>query len=190
MPYDTVSLGLTLKWPRKGTVSWSSTMLDDFAKAISAHDHTGSGKGLQIGTNAISNAAVTPAKISIPRITSSITVSKFSGSGTYTPTSGTIVYGAIGKQAFGTVNIRGTIAGEVKELQVPLPVNVASLGLPQSQFVPLWNLEVLNRHGAGIGWFRPIDNDSYAILGQQFNDLADFYVGAINYTFNVHWITA
>lgn len=59
---DTVSSGLTLTYPSQGSKNWGATF-KAFAAAISAHDHTGSGKGLQISTNAIATNAVTDAKI-------------------------------------------------------------------------------------------------------------------------------
>lgn len=59
---DTVSSGLTLTYPSQGSVNWGNTF-KNFATAISAHDHTAAGKGLQISTNAIATNAVTGAKI-------------------------------------------------------------------------------------------------------------------------------
>lgn len=65
MPTITLSGGLTLLVPTVGTdgSEWVSTFLDDFATPISEHDHTGSGKGLQLGTNAIQNSAISLAKM-------------------------------------------------------------------------------------------------------------------------------
>ncbi len=63
MPYISLTSGLTLSIPTKGTTGWNDTMLNSTFKKISSHDHTGSGKGLQIGTSAIAALAVTAAKI-------------------------------------------------------------------------------------------------------------------------------
>lgn len=59
----TISSGLTLKVPTRGSKNWADTMLSQCFEKISAHDHTGSGKGLAIGTNAISSDAITTVKI-------------------------------------------------------------------------------------------------------------------------------
>jgi hypothetical protein len=63
MPFKTLSSGLTVKIPTAGTKNWSATLESENWQKISEHDHTGSGKGKQIGTNAISSLAVTEAKI-------------------------------------------------------------------------------------------------------------------------------
>lgn len=63
MAYITLTSGLTIQVPTRGTRNWADTVLNQNFKKISEHDHTGSGKGLQIGTNAISADAVTDAKI-------------------------------------------------------------------------------------------------------------------------------
>lgn len=60
---DTISSGLTLTIPSQGQSNWGTLFKNSFATPISAHDHTGGGKGLNISTNAISNSAVTDAKI-------------------------------------------------------------------------------------------------------------------------------
>lgn len=59
----TLSSGLTLTIPSQGSRNWGSTFQNNFAQKISEHDHTGSGKGLQISTNAIATNAATDAKI-------------------------------------------------------------------------------------------------------------------------------
>lgn len=63
MPYITISTGLTIKVPTNGTRNWGTEVLNNNFAKIAAHDHTGSGKGLNIGTTAIANAAVTAAKL-------------------------------------------------------------------------------------------------------------------------------
>lgn len=60
---ETISSGLTLTIPSQGAKGWATTFKNSFATKISEHDHTGSGKGLQISTNAIASNAVTDAKI-------------------------------------------------------------------------------------------------------------------------------
>jgi hypothetical protein len=64
MTFITTSLGLTVKTPSQGDRNWAAQFLTDFVQKISSHDHTGSGRGLQLGTNAILNGAITPAKLS------------------------------------------------------------------------------------------------------------------------------
>lgn len=60
---ETLSSGLTLVIPSQGARNWGTTFKNSFAQKISEHDHTGSGKGLNISTNAIAANAVTAAKI-------------------------------------------------------------------------------------------------------------------------------
>jgi hypothetical protein len=54
--------GLNFTAPSQGDTNWASTQ-DTANAAISAHDHTGGGKGLQIATAAIATNAVTDTKI-------------------------------------------------------------------------------------------------------------------------------
>lgn len=63
MPFITISSGLTIKVPTRGTTSWDETMRTDTFAVISSHDHTGSGNGKQLGTSSISADAITGAKI-------------------------------------------------------------------------------------------------------------------------------
>lgn len=60
---DTISSGLTLSVPSQGSKNWGTSFKNNFATPISAHDHTGGGKGLQISTNALASNAVTDPKI-------------------------------------------------------------------------------------------------------------------------------
>lgn len=69
MPYETFSSGLTIQAPTAGTKNWAETLRAQLWAKISAHDHTGSGKGLQIATAAIANLAVTEAKIAAGAVT-------------------------------------------------------------------------------------------------------------------------
>lgn len=63
MPYITITRGLTIKVPTKGTTNWDETMRTDTFNKISEHDHTGSGNGVQLSTSSISANAITGAKI-------------------------------------------------------------------------------------------------------------------------------
>lgn len=63
MGYQTLALGLTLTIPTAGTRNWSQTLYSTTWTKISAHDHTGSGNGAQLGSNALLNLAVTTGKI-------------------------------------------------------------------------------------------------------------------------------
>lgn len=58
----TISGGLTLTLPERGQTNWYQKIYDA-VEDISEHDHTGSGKGLQIQTAAIANNAVDGTKI-------------------------------------------------------------------------------------------------------------------------------
>lgn len=66
---DTLSSGLTLIIPSEGDSNWATSIKADCFQKISEHDHTGGGKGIQIGTTAIANLAVTAAKIADTTIT-------------------------------------------------------------------------------------------------------------------------
>lgn len=59
----TLSSGLTLIIPSKGETNWENSIRTSCFQKISEHDHTGGGKGLQIGSNAFANDAVTDAKV-------------------------------------------------------------------------------------------------------------------------------
>lgn len=54
---------LIIKVPTPGFVGWADTMRTDTFVKIAEHDHTGSGKGLQIATAALATDAVTDTKI-------------------------------------------------------------------------------------------------------------------------------
>lgn len=64
----TISNGITIVIPSKGTLNWNDQMAAAM-KAISGHDHTGSGKGNPITTNALAAKCVTAAKIADETIT-------------------------------------------------------------------------------------------------------------------------
>lgn len=69
MPYETFSSGLTIQAPTAGTKNWAETLRTQLFAKISAHDHTGSGKGLQIATAALATNAVTTVKITDLNVT-------------------------------------------------------------------------------------------------------------------------
>jgi len=58
-----ISDGLTLTIPSPGSTNWAESFKDDFATPISGHDHTGSGDGVQLSTDAYTANSVTGAKI-------------------------------------------------------------------------------------------------------------------------------
>lgn len=60
---EVLSSGLTLTIPTLGEQNWSDSIRNNCFIKISEHDHTGSGKGLQLSTNAIQADAITGAKI-------------------------------------------------------------------------------------------------------------------------------
>lgn len=63
MPYITVTGGLTLQVPTRTTTDWDEVFLSEFAQKISEHDHTGSGRGSQLGTGALVDSAVDDRKV-------------------------------------------------------------------------------------------------------------------------------
>lgn len=69
MGYQTLSLGLTLTIPTAGTRNWAQTLYSTTWTKISSHDHSGSGNGAQLGTNAILNLSITTGKIADLAIT-------------------------------------------------------------------------------------------------------------------------
>lgn len=63
MPFITISNGLTLKVPTRGTTDWDQEFLDNFATPISNHQHTGSGDGAQLGGGSIQDDSLDDRKI-------------------------------------------------------------------------------------------------------------------------------
>jgi len=63
MGSQNVNLGVDLTVPTAGTRGWASSLVELAWKKLSAHDHTGAGKGLQIVSTAIADFAITSAKL-------------------------------------------------------------------------------------------------------------------------------
>lgn len=65
MPYITLgaSTELQIKVPTNGTTDWGDTLKTDTFQKIAEHDHSGSGKGKQLGTGSIVANAITGSKI-------------------------------------------------------------------------------------------------------------------------------
>lgn len=63
MPFTTITEGLTIQVPTRGTRNWDSNLLLNLYTPISAHDHTGAGQGAAITTAALAANSVTGAKI-------------------------------------------------------------------------------------------------------------------------------
>jgi hypothetical protein len=61
--YQTLNLGLQLTIPTAGTRNWAQTLYATTWSKISSHDHTGSGNGAQLGTNALLPLSITTAKL-------------------------------------------------------------------------------------------------------------------------------
>ncbi len=59
----TISDGLTLVLPDSGDTNWADSIKNGCFVPISSHDHTGSGNGLQLGSNALVTGAVTATKL-------------------------------------------------------------------------------------------------------------------------------
>jgi hypothetical protein len=54
---------LTLQLPTRSTTDWADEFLTNFAAKISTHDHTGAGRGAQLGSGAFANSSITADKI-------------------------------------------------------------------------------------------------------------------------------
>lgn len=65
MPYITYSSGLTIKSPTRGTRNYEQTMRTDTYQKISEHDHSGGGRGAQLGGGAIANDGLNDLKIKL-----------------------------------------------------------------------------------------------------------------------------
>lgn len=63
MPYVTLSGGLTLTIPTAGTNNYADTIRSGAWQKIADHDHTGGGRGTQIGAGAIASNAITDSSI-------------------------------------------------------------------------------------------------------------------------------
>lgn len=70
MGYTTINLGLQLTIPTSGTRNWGQNLLTGTWNKISEHDHTGSGKGVQIPSNGIEDGAIGTVKIADNAVTS------------------------------------------------------------------------------------------------------------------------
>jgi hypothetical protein len=65
MPFNTISLGLTLKVPTRSTKNWDSVLLADLFTPISSHDHSGGGAGNPIPADGLAANSVNDAKIQL-----------------------------------------------------------------------------------------------------------------------------
>jgi hypothetical protein len=63
MPFLTLTGGLTIQVPTKGTTNWEETLRLECFQKISEHDHTGGGKGLQLGSGSIVDDSMTDLKV-------------------------------------------------------------------------------------------------------------------------------
>lgn len=80
MPFITISGGLTLKIPTRGTTDWDTEFLNNFATPISTHTHTGSGDGAQLGAGSIQDDSMDDRKMRL-RTTQYLRSRNFAGSG-------------------------------------------------------------------------------------------------------------
>jgi hypothetical protein len=69
---ETLASGLTLTIPTVGETNWDLAIKTLCFQKISEHDHTGGGKGIQIGTNALVTGAVTTGKIATGAVNSTV----------------------------------------------------------------------------------------------------------------------
>lgn len=63
MPFITLTGGLTIKVPTRGTTNWDSVLLSDTFQKISEHDHSGGGNGAQLGAGSIADDSIDDRKI-------------------------------------------------------------------------------------------------------------------------------
>lgn len=54
---------LTLQVPTRGITDWATEFLQNFAQPISEHDHTGGGRGAQLGAGAFADNSISGTKI-------------------------------------------------------------------------------------------------------------------------------
>ena len=80
MPFITISGGLTLKVPTRGTTDWDTEFLNEFATPISNHQHTGSGDGAQLGGGSLQDDSLDDRKIRL-RNNEPLRSRNFAGSG-------------------------------------------------------------------------------------------------------------
>lgn len=59
----TLSSGLTLTIPSKGETNWENQIRTQCFQKISEHDHSGSGKGVQIGTSGFADNSINDIKL-------------------------------------------------------------------------------------------------------------------------------
>lgn len=128
---ETISSGLTITIPTIGEENWSSSIKDDCFTPISAHDHTGSGNGVQIATSAIATDAVTGTKILLANDqylrgrnqanSADINILKVNTSDGVTITPATTISGAVTLSS--TLNVTGAVT-----LTVPLAVAQGGTG--------------------------------------------------------------
>lgn len=69
MPFKTLASGLTIQIPTSGTKNWGANLEAVCWQKISEHDHTGSGKGKQLGAASLSNGAISAAKLASDAVT-------------------------------------------------------------------------------------------------------------------------
>jgi hypothetical protein len=63
MPFITLTGGLTLKVPTRGTTDWDTEFLNNFATPISNHQHTGSGDGAPLGGGSLQDDSLDDRKV-------------------------------------------------------------------------------------------------------------------------------
>jgi len=66
---ETISSGITITIPTLGEQNWSESIKSSCFTPISSHDHTGSGNGVQLGSNALQSNSIVEAKIANNAVT-------------------------------------------------------------------------------------------------------------------------
>lgn len=65
MPYESLTLGLTLTLPTPGTRNWGPTIKSTTWTKISQHAHTGSGDGQKLGTSSLNLNIIGKAQLAL-----------------------------------------------------------------------------------------------------------------------------
>lgn len=163
----TISNGLTITIPSEGDDNWSSSIQSQCFEDISAHDHTGSGNGVLIGTDAIANLAVTNGKLAAGVagvLGSNIALISQVQSG-----AANAAFGSSGSANTQTFAFNPVIASQ----SYPLTLKV----IPSFTNTGALSVDV----GAGSFSVKVLRNDGYsALTGGEFRSGYTYYISAIN----------
>lgn len=175
--FKTYNLGLTIKQPLPGATNYFQGMDIDTYTKISEHDHTGGGKGVQIGTSAIADGAISAAKLGLLSVDTGNLVDEAVSTvklDDLAVTGAKIAAATIGESKLGFTVGAVVAAGASKAAATEIStsfttVNSGSTGVKMSDScvigVPYY---IQNRTAAGILWYtNPSASVSYYYYDQQ-----------------------